>query len=98
MSKIYCANCVFYDVEGQCSRPGGLLYGIRIADAMAEAEHDCTKFQEAVYRTTPSGLLWLAMHEAGVAVDGGVAKQICDRFFERMMDAGILTKGGTDGE
>lgn len=99
MSKIYCANCVFNDVEGQCSRPGGLLYGIRISDAMAEAEHDCTKFQEAVYRATPAGLLWMTMREAGVEVDGGVAKQICDRFFERMMDAGMLKKEGlSDGE
>ena len=98
MSKIYCANCVFCDVEGQCSQPGGLLYGIRISDAMAEAKNDCTKFQEAVYHVTPAALLWLTMQEAGVEVDGGVAEQICDRFFQLMMVAGMLTKEGTDGE
>ena len=34
--------------------------------------------------------------EAGVEADGGVAKQICDRFFERLIDAGMLEKGDGD--
>lgn len=97
MSNIFCANCKYYEGH-KCINTCGLLYGIKISDAMSEAEHDCSKFQEAVYHATPAGLLWLTMREVGVEADGGVAKQICDRFFERLMDAGVLEKGGTDGE
>lgn len=94
MSEIYCANCKYYDNKGHCAKSGGLLHGIRISDAMAEAEHDCTKFKEALYVLTEAAHLDNALRNEGVELDFKQVKRICDNFFKGMMDAGMLTKGG----
>ncbi len=99
MSEIYCANCKFYDNEGHCSNPEGLLHGIRISDAMAEAEHDCAVFEEAVYVLGVVGHLDLALQDEGIELDSATVKRVCDSFFKRMIDAGMLKEGGnSDGE
>lgn len=92
MNDIYCAACAYYDDKGQCSNPEGLLHNIRISEAMSEAEHDCAAFREAVYTLSEAGHLDSAMREEGINVEFKVVKRICDRFFERMMSAGMLSK------
>lgn len=95
MSEVYCADCKFYDDEGHCTRPGGLLHGIRISNAMAEAEHDCKVFEEAVYTLREAAYLDFALKEEGIRLDLDTVARVCDRFFKQMMDAGLLQKGGS---
>lgn len=98
MSEIYCANCVKYQ-NGKCQDPKGLLHGIPISKSMAEAEHDCKAFKEAVYMLSEASHLKIALADEGVELDFRTAKRVCDRFFERLMKAGMLQKGDkSDGE
>lgn len=95
MNDIFCANCAHYD-KGKCFNSKGLLYNIKISEALAEADHDCEVFEEAYFRLTEAGYLYLAMEEEGINVDLAKAKRICDSFFKGMIEGGILRKEDND--
>lgn len=93
-TPINCIGCGHFSSDNRCTCPDGLLHGIRISEQMSEAEHDCKAFKEAAYIISEVGHLYLAMKDEGIEIEFDVTKRICDRFFESMMKAGLLTKGG----
>lgn len=71
----------------------GLLKGVKQSESIANAEHDCPVFKEAIFTLSEASILNLAMEQNGVEVDFETVKNICDDFLNMMVEYGILKKG-----
>lgn len=89
--KAECMWCNHFDMESMmCGHKNGLLKGVKQSESIANAEHDCPVFKEAIFKAS---ILNLAMEQNGVAVDFETVKNICDDFLNMMVERGILKKG-----
>lgn len=81
-----CSSCSHYE-DGRCTHNNGLLHSIPISESMADATHDCQSFDEARYKATPKGLLWVAIAEH-IQIPLDTADKIWDSFEEKMVKSG----------
>lgn len=92
-----CISCRHFDVDQmRCTLPCGKLRDITLTDSLAEAENDCPDFEEAVYRLTPRGILWVALYKAGIEVEDDEFDAIWKEFEDGMKEAGFIEERRTN--
>lgn len=92
-----CISCHYYDEEAKvCAHQKGLLHGIELTDALAEAENGCETYKEAIFRITPKGILWSAMSAAELDFSEAQFESVWDDFAEGMSKHGYVRDGGDE--
>lgn len=96
-NKAKCANCAYYNPSNMICTTDGKLSGIEMTPSLADAEHDCGRYDEVTYRLTPKSLLSIALEDAGVDVTIDELTLIWDSF-EAMMEKHGYVKSKTDDD
>lgn len=85
-----CCNCRHFSENNSCTNNNGKLYGIILTNSLAEAEHDCSSYEEATYQITPKGYLWSALYEMGIELDQNIFDEVWQLFEEGMENGGYI--------